>query len=186
MNEGFKERLKKMFDFASMAEIARIIDVPHATVRNYFSGRLPAPEVLIKIANATNISLNWLLLGQGEMYAAKRLSIDLNGLLEEKIDEILERKLIPQSMPVQNLGDIDLRPPFDVERAVRKHADPQKVMNEWFRHEGRKYPKDYAVIFFQGWESYSDEERIEALRDAKKVLDRTLRKQDSPRKKGRP
>jgi hypothetical protein len=49
-------------------------------------------------------------------------------------------------------------------------------MNEWFKHEGRKYPKDYAVIFFQGWESYSEDERIEALRDAKKVLDRTLTK----------
>jgi transcriptional regulator with XRE-family HTH domain len=182
MNEGFQDRLKKMFDFASMAEIARIIDVPHATVRNYFSGRLPAPEVLIKIANATNISLNWLLLGQGEMYAAKRLSIDLNGLLEEKIDEIIERKLGPQVMPVQNLGNIDSKPPFDVERAVQKYSDPQKMMNEWFKHEGRKYPKDYAVIFFQGWESYSEEERIEALRDAKKVLDRTLAKTRTSKK----
>lgn len=176
MNEGFQERFKKMFDFASMAEIARVIEVPHATVRNYFSGRLPAPEVLIKIANATSISLNWLLLGQGEMYAAKRRSIDLNGLLEEKIDEILDIKLGPRSVPVQDLGTVDSPPPFDVENAVRKYADPQKVMNDWFKHERRKYPKDYSVIFFQGWESYSDEERIEAVKDAKKVLDRTLKK----------
>ncbi len=153
MNEGFQERLKKMFDYGSMADIARIIEVPHATVRNYFAGRLPAPEVLIKIANATNISLNWLLLGQGEMYAAKRRSIDLNGLLEDKIDEILERKLGPQSAPIQDLGTVDSAPMFDVEAAVRKTADPQKVMNDWFKHEGRKYPKDYAVIFFQGWEA---------------------------------
>jgi transcriptional regulator with XRE-family HTH domain len=176
MEKDFQERFKKMFGFASMAEIARIVDVPHATVRNYFSGRLPAPEVLIKIANATNISLNWLLLGQGEMYAAKRRSIDLNGLLEEKIDELLEMKLRPQSVPVQDLGTVDSPPAFDVEAAVRKFADPQKIMNEWFRHEGRKYPKDYSVIFFQGWESYSDDERIEAVKDAKKVLERTLKK----------
>jgi len=176
MEKDFQQRFKKMFGFASMAEIARVIDVPHATVRNYFSGRLPAPEVLIKIANATNISLNWLLLGQGEMYAAKRRSIDLNGLLEEKIDELLEMKLRPQSVPVQDLGTVDSPPAFDVETAVRKYADPQKIMNEWFRHEGRKYPKDYSVIFFQGWESYSDDERIEAVRDAKKVLERTLKK----------
>ena len=185
MNEEFQERLKKMFNFATMADIARIIEVPHATVRNYFSGRLPAPEVLMKIANATNISLNWLLLGQGEMYAAKRRSLDLNGLLEDKIDEILEKKLGPQSAPIQDLGTVDSPPAFDVESAVRKTADPQKVMNDWFRYEGRKYPKDYSVIFFQGWESYSDEERIEALRDAKKVLDRALRKAESPAKKGR-
>lgn len=166
-----------------MAEIGRIIDVPHATVRNYFAGRLPAPEVLIKIANATNISLNWLLLGQGEMYAGKRKSLDLNILLEQKIDELLERKIGPQTMPVLNLGNIDSGPPFDVETAVRKFSDPQKIMNEWFKHEGRKYPKDYAVIFFQGWETYSEEERIEALRDAKKVLDRTLAKTLSKKKK---
>lgn len=173
-----------MFDFASMADIARIIDVPHATVRNYFAGRLPAPEVLIKIANATNISLNWLLLGQGEMYAAKRRTLDLNRLLEQKIDEIIEQKLGSQSVPVLNLGIIDSKPPFDVEGAVQKHSDPQKVMNDWFKHEGRKYPKDYGVIFFQGWESYSDDERIEALRDAKKVLDRTLDR-PSPKPKRR-
>ncbi|MEP7075411.1 MAG: hypothetical protein ABI878_06340, partial [Acidobacteriota bacterium] len=66
----------------------------------------------------------------------------------------------------------------------RKTADPQKVMNEWFKYEGRKYPKDYSVIFFQGWETYSEQERIDALRDAKKVLDRSLRKPE-PQKKGR-
>ena len=176
--------MKKMFDFASMAEIARIIEVPHATVRNYFAGRLPAPEVLMKIANATNISLNWLLLGQGEMYAAKRRTLDLNRLLEDKIDEILLTKLGPQSAPIQDLGTVDSRPAFDVEAAVRKTPDPQKVMNEWFKYEGRKYPKDYSVIFFQGWETYSEQERIDALRDAKKVLDRALRKPETD-KKGR-
>jgi hypothetical protein len=185
MNEDFQARLKKMFDFASMADIARIIDVPHATVRNYFAGRLPAPEVLIKIAGATNISLNWLLMGQGEMYAAKRRSLDLNGLLEDKIDEILERKLGPQSAPIQDLGTVDSPPAFDVEAAVSKSRDPHKVLNEWFKHEGRKVPKDYAVIFFQGWETFSEDERVEAIRDAKKVLDRSLKKASAPGKKAR-
>ena len=110
------------------------------------------------------------------MYAGKRRQLDINRLLEDKIDEILERKLGAQTMPVLNLGTIDSRPPFDVENAVRKYSDPQKVMNEWFKHEGRRVPKDYAVIFFQGWESFNEDERIEALRDAKKVLDRSLKK----------
>jgi transcriptional regulator with XRE-family HTH domain len=51
-----------------MADIARRIgSYRHATIRNYFQGRLPAPEVLIKIANETNVSLNWLLTGDGEI-----------------------------------------------------------------------------------------------------------------------
>ena len=76
-----------------MAEIARRIDVPHATIRNYFAGRLPAPEVLIKIARATNISLNWLLMGAGEMYAGPPKQIDLDRLLEERIGEVHGRQI---------------------------------------------------------------------------------------------
>jgi len=49
-------------------------------------------------------------------------------------------------------------------------------MSEWFRHEGRRAPKDFGVIFFQGWETYTDAEKAEAVKDAKKVLDRALRK----------
>jgi hypothetical protein len=60
--------------------------------------------------------------------------------------------------------------------AVQKLDDPQKVMNKWFRHEGRKYPQDYGVAFFAGWESYTEDEKVEAIRDAKKVLDRTLKR----------
>ena len=59
MNTDFTERLKQAFDHATMAEIARRIDVPHATIRNYFQGRMPAPDVLIKIAGNTGVSLNW-------------------------------------------------------------------------------------------------------------------------------
>ena len=46
MNDEFSKRLQRAFDYASMADIARRIGVPHATVRNYFGGRLPAPEVI--------------------------------------------------------------------------------------------------------------------------------------------
>jgi AcrR family transcriptional regulator len=174
MSEGVADRLRQAFGNASMADIARAIGVPHATIRNYFvSGRLPAPEVLIKIAKATNISLNWLLLGTGEMHAGARRAIDLGRILEEKIEEIIDRKLRTQE--VQTSDTSDSVHDFNIEDAVRRYDDPQRVMNEWFRHESREYPTDYGVIFFQGWETYTDREKIEAVLDAKKVLDRTLK-----------
>ncbi|MBX3244833.1 MAG: helix-turn-helix domain-containing protein [Acidobacteria bacterium] len=180
MSDGFSTRLQMAFDQASMAEIARQIQVPHATVRNYFQGRMPAPEVLIKIANATNVSLNWLLTGAGEMYIPGARSIDLGQILEEKIGEIVDRKLARQQLgDVQELGRIDEAPRFDVREAVETLGDPHRVMSEWFRHEGREYPQDYGIVFFQGWETYSPEEKVEAVRDAKKVLDRTLRNKPS-------
>ncbi len=177
MGDEFTERLKQAFDFATMAEIARRIDVPHATIRNYFQGRLPAPDVLIKIANQTHVSLNWLLSGNGEMFVSGPRPIDLDRIFEEKIAEIVERKLIERGMtgPI-DLGTVDDLPVFDVGRAVAKYGDPQRVMSEWFKHENRDYPGDFGVVFFQGWESFTPDEKLDAVRDAKKVLDRTLKK----------
>ena len=176
MGKDFTERLKLAFDNASMAEIARSIDVPHATIRNYFQGRMPAPEVLIKIASQTHVSLNWLLTGVGPMFIAGEKRVDLDQLFEERITEIVERVLSERGINVpEELGAIDEAPAFDVETAIARFADPHRVMSEWFLHEGREYPEDFGVVFFQGWESFTPTEKLDAVRDAKKVLDRTLR-----------
>lgn len=177
MTDNFQSRLQTIFDGGTMAEIAKRLGLPHATIRNYFGGRLPSPEVLIKIANETNVSLNWLLMGTGEVYAGDPKNTDFGRLLDSHIEQIVERKLAERAEPgVQQLGTIDQPRPFDVEASMEKHNDPQKVMGEWFKHEGRRYPKDYGVVFFQGWETFSAREKLDAIRDAKKVLDRTLRK----------
>lgn len=174
---AFKYRLQRAFNDGSMADIARRLGIPHATVRNYFQGRLPAADVLVKIANETNVSLNWLLTGSGEMYIPGSRPIDLGIVIEERISEIVERKLIERGVaaPIE-LGTVDEQPAFDVESAIASHGDPQRVMGEWFKYEGRAYPKDFGIVFFQGWESFSTEEKLDAVRDAKKVLDRTLKK----------
>ena len=125
MDPLFASRLSEAFEFATMADVARRIGVPHATIRNYFQGRMPAPEVLIKIANETNVSLNWLLTGTGEMYLSGREPINFDKMIERKIEEMLNRRLAPASGEVQNLGQIDAPPPFDVDASVAKFDDPQ-------------------------------------------------------------
>jgi len=177
MNMDFSRRLAEAFDHAKMSEIARRIGVPHATVRNYFHGRMPAPEVLIKIAEETNVSLNWLLTGVGEMFLGVPKHLDIGSVLEMKIREIVDQKLSGKSgSTVMELGDIDTAPAFDVQDAVQQYDDPQRIMSKWFKHEGRKYPQDYGIVFFAGWESYTDQEKVDAIRDAKKGLDRTLKR----------
>ncbi|HEY2865930.1 MAG TPA: helix-turn-helix domain-containing protein [Pyrinomonadaceae bacterium] len=181
MNEEFSARLAQAFDHAKMSDIARRIGVPHATIRNYFHGRLPAPEVLIKIASETNVSLNWLLMGVGDIFLGVPKHLDLGSILEMKIGEIVDRRVAgkPASSRALEMDDTEAADDFDVIDAVTNVDDPQKIMSKWFRHEGRKYPQDYGVAFFSGWESYTDDEKVEAIRDAKKVLDRTLRKKRS-------
>ena len=177
MDTRFAERLRLAFENATMAEIARSIDVPHATIRNYFHGRMPAPEVLIKIAGHTGVSLNWLLTGGGPMFISAERRLDLDEVLEKRITEVVERILNERGISlVEELGAIDEPPAFNVEVAVARLGDPHEVMNEWFEHEGREYPRDFGLVFFQGWESFTTEERLDAIYDAKKVLDRTLRK----------
>lgn len=176
-DRDFRSRLSRIFDNGSMADIARQLGLPHATIRNYFSGRLPAPDVLIRIAEVTNVSLNWLLTGKGEVYAGRPKAVDLGRLIEDHIDEIIERKLAGRLAPTAATPGKAAAPAvFDVEFALEKFGDPHRVMGEWFDFEGREYPKDFGVVFFQGWDSFTPDERIDAIRDAKKVLDRTLSK----------
>lgn len=168
MAGDFDQRLRQIFGSATMAEIARRVNVPHATIRNYFRGRIPAPEVLIKIANETNVSLNWLLSGSGEMYVGGPKPLDLGKLFEEKIGEVVDRKLAERfAADVQELGTVDEPAAFDIEAAVLEYDDPQRVMIEWFKHESREYPADYGIVFFQGWETYTAQEKVEAVQDAK-------------------
>lgn len=56
----------------TIADVARKLQVPHPTARNYVQGgRLPAADILIRIAEETNVSLDWLLLGQGSKYRSE-------------------------------------------------------------------------------------------------------------------
>jgi transcriptional regulator with XRE-family HTH domain len=173
-NPDYVERLNKIFGNVSMAEVARQLGVPHATVQNYYrKGRLPATEVLIKIAEVTNVSLNWLLTGTGDIYAVHRPPIGLGQFIEEKIGEMIENRFADAVRPAG--GRAPQGGEFDIAGAVQRLDDPAAVMRQWLQHEGREYPEDYGVVFFRGWESFTSEEKIDAVRDAKRVLDRSLK-----------
>src|SRR5688572_21428525 len=134
MNEEFVERLGRAFGGKSMAKVARSLKVPHATVRNYFLGRLPSPDVLIKIANETGVSLNWLLMGTGTMYAEKRAPVSLDEVLDERIAQIIDQR-ISEALAEREAGAAAPPAEFDVDAAVERFNDPERVMSEWLRFE---------------------------------------------------
>src|SRR5436190_669329 len=147
MNRDFIGRLDQAFEGASMADVARRLKIPHATVRNYYKyGRLPAPEVLIKIAGETGVSLNWLLMGSGDMYAGQIPPIGLGKFIEQKIGELIDEKLAavrPQA--VIKPANAEVRDDFDIDAAIIEFDEPERVLDEWFRHEGRRAPRDLGL-----------------------------------------
>jgi AcrR family transcriptional regulator len=169
MDRPFVERLNKAFNNAKMSDVARRLNIPHATVRNYYkTGRLPAPEVLIKIASETGVSLNWLLMGSGGMYAGDAAKVGLGEFLEQRIAAMIDERLAGAAEKA------DIHSDFDVEGALARFDEPERVISEWFRHEGRAYPQDFGLAFFRGWETFSHEEKLAAVKDAKKLLDRAF------------
>ena len=66
--EDFAARLAVACKTSEPAEIARLLEVTYQTAKNYLDGRLPAAEVLITIAVKTEVSLNWLLTGEGAAF----------------------------------------------------------------------------------------------------------------------
>jgi SOS regulatory protein LexA len=68
----FAERFKSLFGTDNAAQIARELNKQHSTINNYCKGvRLPEPEMLIEIAQLTNVSLSWLLTGRGPKHVSE-------------------------------------------------------------------------------------------------------------------
>ena len=90
---------------------------------------------------------------------------------------MIDQKLAGQPRPLTNLENADGRDDFDIDAAIIEFDEPERVLDEWFRHEGRQAPHDLGLAFFRGWESYSADDKAAAIRDAKKLLERILKNQ---------
>ena len=78
---SINERLRQVVEAKGMTvkSFAETVEIPLRSVHNYLSGeREPSAEVLIKIAQAMSINLNWLLLNQDEMFLGGSQNQTLN------------------------------------------------------------------------------------------------------------
>lgn len=89
----FPDRLREACNSAEPAEIARKIGKPYQTVKNYLKGRLPEAEVLIDISNSTNVSIHWLLTGEGPKMrdSGSPMEDGLSVVFEEGVEKIIEK-----------------------------------------------------------------------------------------------
>lgn len=60
----------------SMAALAEAAGLPYRSVQNYAAGeQAPGASALLKIKRATNVSIDWLLTGEGEMFSPNEKSV---------------------------------------------------------------------------------------------------------------
>ncbi len=65
-----------------------------------------------------------------------------------------------------SLGD------FDLAAAIQTLNNPSAVLNAWYKHDGLSAYDDYSPQFFHGWDGLTLDERVEAVTDVRRVLDR--------------
>jgi len=90
------ERFREYFFYSktTATELAKEIDISQSTLNNVVNGNnLPSAKLLIELATKKNLSIDWLLLGEGEMFRKKIEDIqEVSGKLSiTKLRDLLER-----------------------------------------------------------------------------------------------
>ena len=74
------ERLKRIMEVKgfNLKTFAEQADIPYRTLQNYIlSGREPNAEALIKLHSRLGVNLNWLMIGEGEMFSNEIETLNL-------------------------------------------------------------------------------------------------------------
>jgi transcriptional regulator with XRE-family HTH domain len=87
----FGKRLREAFNNASNVEIAKVLGVTEAGVRNYLNGRIPSAETLYLISVKTNRSIDWLVTGRE--FQGQSRSVESPEVIEGKPIDKLTAKI---------------------------------------------------------------------------------------------
>lgn len=67
--ESVRERVRSLFNGRSLRQVSLDWDIPYSTLNNYFSREAtPSMDVLIKIAETEEVSVEWLVTGRRVIY----------------------------------------------------------------------------------------------------------------------
>lgn len=70
-NHPFIDRFIEVCGSDEPTEIKQLLNISYQAAKNYLSGRLPNAATLIKIADRTHCSIDWLLTGRGEKFVGR-------------------------------------------------------------------------------------------------------------------
>jgi hypothetical protein len=116
MSESISLRIRQIIDElfgGNKSEFARIVGISESGVRSYLGNTIPKADVLEKIAIKTAISCEWLVLGQGSMFAVKNTD-DLHTELgmEERLLAIIKEKDVKIEEMAKTIGRLEAHNEF--------------------------------------------------------------------------
>ena len=92
-------RIIRAFGAKDLKEVANTIDENYSSLHNWSSGRRDFPtNVLIKIANMANTSIDWILTGDDRYQTSATGDSSFDQLFEEKIRSIVREEIAGGSL----------------------------------------------------------------------------------------
>jgi transcriptional regulator with XRE-family HTH domain len=120
-DSSFGDRLRHVFNGASNIDIAERLGAAPSAITNYMGGRLPAGDILKKIAEQTGCDLNWLLTGkeakgEGGVVPVQESFIDLGEVRRDAVKEFLMAQLVAISNSENKHERLDSKPKISSRR----------------------------------------------------------------------
>ena len=105
-NSAFTARFIEACGTAEPSGVQRLLNISYQAAKNYLHGRLPQTEILIKIAERTSCSIDWLLTGRGKKFldgASQKDTPVSTGQFEELVRRV-KVEVINEISGSQNAG----------------------------------------------------------------------------------
>lgn len=90
INIEFISRLVELFGTDKPADIGRKLKVDYQSAKNYLHGRKPNAEVLERVVEVTDVSLNWLLMGQGPKYLREEFDVERSIQIHDDWPDVMQ------------------------------------------------------------------------------------------------
>jgi len=115
----FKDRLEKLFRELNLSQVSasKKTGVGRSSLSEYLAGKKePTISIVEKIATATGVNLNWLLLGEGEMFRGESIQqksrIPIEDMPKEKIKEWLDAFWTMADIATRNWLEVEIKRRF--------------------------------------------------------------------------
>lgn len=125
-NAEFIRRFVEVCGTSKPAEIARLLDIPYQSAKNYLNGRIPNAAALVSISESTSCSIDWLLTGRGKKFLDEAPPQDTP--LPARQLEAIARRVFVEVINEMNVSDVRAQ-----QRIVRLQSSElmsEKVMDE--------------------------------------------------------